>query len=84
MEQFEKLKIRLEKQTWPAIYPFKFVVPIDKLTQALNCLNDFEVETKFSKKGNYASLSFKPFMLNPDHVIEVYTRLTAVKGIMAL
>lgn len=80
----ENLRELLEKQEWPAIYPFKFIVPLDKFKELDEALSDFEKQTKPSSKGNYISVSFKPLMLNPDKVLEVYEKVYRIEGIISL
>lgn len=81
---YENLKKHLEKLDWPAIYPFKFIVPIEKLDEVHALFLGQETNTKISQKGNYASVSVSPYMYNPDKVIEMYMAAAKIEGLRAL
>ncbi len=74
----------LNKLEWPAIYPFKFIVPIDQLDALLVHFQMQETTIRLSKKGNYASVSATRFLLNPDKVFEVYEQVKEIKGLISL
>ena len=69
---------------WPAIYPFKFIVPIEKLNEVLDLFEKQESQTKLSRKGNYASVTVTPLMYNSEKVIEKYEEAFKIEGLMAL
>ncbi|MBA3901943.1 MAG: DUF493 domain-containing protein [Bacteroidetes bacterium] len=74
----------LNKMEWPALFPFKFIVPIDKLDELLGQFQLLETKIRLSKNGRYASLSTTPFLLNPDKVLEVYEQVSKINGVIAL
>lgn len=81
---FISLKKKLDLQEWPAIYPFKFIVPIEKIDQISALFEKQETETKISRKGNYISLTVRPFMYNSEKVIEIYVEALKIEGLIAL
>ena len=83
-QQLEGLKGTLSKMEWPALYPFKFIVPIEKLDEVLELFEKAETRTKISRKGNYVSVSATPFMYDSEKVIEIYTRALRIDGLLAL
>lgn len=80
----DKLRKQLEKLEWPALYMFSFIVPIDKLDEALALFLGQVTKTKISKKGNYASVSATSFMYTAEKVIEKYREAAKIEGIIAL
>ena len=83
-DEYEGLREQLEQMAWPAIYPFKFIVPIDKLEVTLNLFEKQDTTTKISRKGNYVSVTAKPFMYSSEHVIEKYKEANLIDGLLAL
>jgi len=81
---FRGLKTRLDQMDWPAVYMFKFIVPIDQIAAVSELFEKSDVVTKVSKKGNYISVTAKPLMYSSDKVIEKYKEAFQIKGIMAL
>lgn len=83
-DPYQGLRQQLEQLEWPRIYPFKFIVPIDKVDEVYTLFRKQDTTTKVSKKGNYISVTAKPFMYTADKVIEVYEKASKIKGLMAL
>jgi putative lipoic acid-binding regulatory protein len=83
-EQEKKLRIALASVKWPALYPFKFIVPLEQMQKVQSVLNQHETQTKVSRKGAYVSVSCTSYMLNEDKVLEVYKQMWDIKGIIAL
>jgi uncharacterized protein len=74
----------LNKLEWPALFPFKFIVPIGKLDELLGKFQLLETQIRLSKNGRYASLSATPFLLNADKVVEVYEEVAKIEGVISL
>lgn len=83
-DPYSGLRQQLEQLSWPRIYLFKFIVPIDKVDQVYTLFRKQDTTTKVSKKGNYISVTAKPFMYNSDKVIEIYEKAARIDGLMAL
>ncbi len=69
---------------WPTLYIFKFIVPKNKEQELKDLFPLHTAAEKESKKGNYASITFQMMMPSSDAVIEVYKKIAAVEGIIAL
>lgn len=84
---FDELKKKLEKSSWPMIYMFKFIVLSDnqKLAQVESLFgDDAEMKLQPSSNGKYTSVTAREVMLSPDHVIEIYQKASSIEGIIAL
>ncbi|PSR04018.1 MAG: DUF493 domain-containing protein [Bacteroidetes bacterium SW_11_45_7] len=81
---FQRLKDKLDRQEWPAVYMFKFLAPIEKLPEIRGLFDKEESKTTVSKKGNYISVTFTPMMYNSEKVIETYRQASRIKGVMSL
>jgi uncharacterized protein len=80
----EGLRKQLEKMEWPAIYPFKFIVPVGKLDEVLALFLGHDTNTKISEKGNYASVTVSPYMYSAEKVLEIYDKAAKIEGLRAL
>jgi uncharacterized protein len=80
----ENLLQTLNKLEWPSLFPFKFIIPVAKLDELLLYFQLQETKIRFSKNGNYVSLSVTPYLLNPEKVLEVYREVGKIKGIISL
>ncbi|MES2800113.1 MAG: DUF493 domain-containing protein [Bacteroidota bacterium] len=84
---FDKLKLQLEEEEWPAVYLFKFIVPNDdhKLALISAMFDDSsEIVLHQSANGNYVSVSVKEMMLDVDSIIEKYQKAAEIKGVISL
>ncbi|HTL82841.1 MAG TPA: DUF493 family protein [Bacteroidia bacterium] len=84
---FDELKKKLEKNSWPQVYMFKFIVPSDNqkiaLVQSL-FEDDAEISLQPSSAGKYTSITARQVMLDAESVIEVYKKASSIEGIMSL
>ena len=80
----ESLRDRLNHMEWPSLFPFKFIVPIQKLDELLANFLKQDTKVKLSSKGRYASVSVSSYLLNPDKVLDVYHRVEKIEGLIAL
>jgi len=69
---------------WPALYPFKFIVPIGKEQAVKDLFTKHTVTEKLSKQGNYVSISAQIMMPSSDAVIAIYEAASKIEGIVAL
>lgn len=88
-EFYKRLKEELTNTSlWPAEYLYKFVVPTDteKVKRVENIFNNMGavIKTNHSKTGKYTSISINVKMKNPDAVIEKYTEVADIEGIISL
>jgi hypothetical protein len=84
-EWINNFQIKLDEHySWPALYIFKFIVPIEK-EEELKSLFPLHVSTeKRSTQGKYVSITFNMMMPSSNAVIEVYGRVSSIEGIIAL
>lgn len=83
---FDNFREKLDKHyAWPALYMFKFIVPADH-QEELRRLFPLHVASteKRSGKGNYVSLTYQMMMPSSESVIQVYKKVSVIKGIVAL
>lgn len=81
---YEGLREQLEMLEWPAIYMYKFIVPLAGLDELLAMFEKEDTRTKISKNGNYASVTAKPYMYSVEKVIDRYKRASEIDGIIML
>ncbi len=80
-----KFKDLLNKNyTWPCIYIFRFVIPFTELSELERILPKEGMKFKPSKMGNYISVVIKMTMNSADEVIEIYKKVSHIKGIISL
>lgn len=83
-----KLRAQLqETQEFPLLYMFKFISPADN--QIIARISSFFGETalislKTSEKGNFTSFTAKEVMMSPDEIINIYEKVTQIKGVIML
>ena len=68
----------------PAPYTFKFIVPVERLSEIEALFPGEEIRYRASSKGAYASLTLDPVMDSAEAVEAVYRRAAAVKGVVML
>lgn len=78
-------KEQLEAQTvFPALYMFKFIVPIGKEKEVAGLLPNNEMILKKSKRGNYVSATIKAMMPSSDSIVAIYVKASEIEGIISL
>lgn len=86
-ELLGKLREKLEEQSWPDVYFFKFIVPTDntKIAMIYALFDDSaEIKLQESSSNKYTSVSIKTVMVDVDSIIEVYTKASKIEGIISL
>ncbi|HLW56071.1 MAG TPA: DUF493 family protein [Bacteriovoracaceae bacterium] len=73
-----------ESYSWPDYYEFKFIVKMSYKTDVLDKLVGFSISETISKNGNYVSISARKLMKSSDEVLEVYTLMSKIEGILSL
>lgn len=81
-DQFKRLLD--EQNDWPSTFTFKFIVPVERFEELKALIGRHEIETRPSRKGNYVSVTLAPLMDSAESVIQMYTRVSAVEGLVAL
>jgi putative lipoic acid-binding regulatory protein len=84
---FDELRNKLNKESFPSIYMFKFIVISDnqKIAMIESLFeDDAEVILQPSSNGKYTSVTIRQVMLSSEAIIEVYKQAAAVEGIISL
>lgn len=85
---FEKLYEILQKENWPQVYYFKFIVKADNhliaRVQSLFDAHVANISMRRSAKGNYVTISAKEMMLSAESVVERYKKASEIEGIISL
>lgn len=83
---FITFKEKLDQHyAWPALYVFKFIVPVERKDELLEMFPRHVTSTeKTSGKGNYASLTYQMMMPSSESVIDVYKKVATIEGLVAL
>ncbi len=81
----ESLRGKLDEfYDWPAIYPFKFIVPRESAGAVRELFADDPVEERESRNGRFISLTMEMHMHSGDEVIAVYQRVARVPNVISL
>ena len=84
-KSFEGLKERLDSYyQWPAVFPFKFIVPIEQYSQVVELLDDSNIKEKYSAQRRFVSLTSEKKLFSSDDVIKVYKIMEKIPGIITL
>lgn len=70
--------------TWPAPYTFKFIVPVEQMSEIEALFPGEAIRYRASSKGAYASLTLDPVMESAEAVEAVYRRVASVPGVVML
>ncbi|MCT4590328.1 MAG: DUF493 domain-containing protein [Carboxylicivirga sp.] len=88
MQEYTKLKELLaQNKKWPMLYMFKFIVPNegDKVKQVVDLLPKHgNVSYNHTKNLKYVSVTCKVSMKSANAIIEVTSKIAAIKGVMSL
>lgn len=69
---------------WPAIYPFKFIVPKEHTETVLALFADDPVRAKESSSGRFTAYTMEMHMHSSDEVIAIYQRVTRIPNVISL
>lgn len=87
-ERIKKIKESLrEVHQWPSVYIFKFIFEnsMEKREEVLSIFSeDVEVGVKYSREGNYVSLTIKEVIYKSQDVLDRYLEASKVEGVIAL
>ncbi|MFX3675454.1 MAG: DUF493 family protein [bacterium] len=80
----DRLKELLDNEhVWPSEYSFKFIVAAERLGEVVEILGE-GVVVKESKKGKYVSVTLTKLMDSSEAIIELYTKVATVEGVISL
>lgn len=81
----ESFREKLESEhTFPGLYLFKFIVPLERKDEVLKILPRGEVSMKESSRATYVSITLKAQVIESQQVIDIYSRAYQIEGIVAL
>lgn len=81
----EDFRKKLEAlQEFPCTYPFKFIVPAERVKQARELFPEGTTSVRLSRTGKYASVSADLTMNTADEIVAIYQRACSIEGVMAL
>ena len=81
-----KFKELLNKEySWPATYPFKFIVPTEEEKTVVALFSkEVEINKKPSSGGKYTSITIYATMTNADEILALYQAASSISGIISL
>jgi putative lipoic acid-binding regulatory protein len=82
----DKFKVLLDAtHTWPADYPFRFIVPKIALQDFLKLFPQILVhQERPSANGKYSSVSFHLRLNSSSEVMDIYNKARSFPGVIAL
>ena len=85
-EDEDKFKELLNKEySFPAIYPFKFIVPAGEEKAIENLFKKgVEIKRKPSSGGKYTSFTIYAMMANAEEILALYSAASSISGIISL
>jgi uncharacterized protein len=69
---------------WPALYPFKFIVPKEHTETVLALFADDPVRAKESSSGRFTAYTIEMHVHSSDEVIAIYQRVTQIPNVISL
>jgi len=74
-----------QEYSWPATYPFKFIVPAEEeKTIVALFTKEVEIKKKPSSGGKYTSITIYATMANADEILALYQAASSISGIISL
>lgn len=84
-ERLWKLRLVLDETVeFPSEYLFKFIVPKSEVHHVIALLDGMEIDERASANGNYVSVSAKKIFDTSDAIIQIYKKVSIIKGLIAL
>jgi len=82
---WDALRERLDRgHVWPHDYTFKFIVPVDRLSELESLWSDVPFRTRASRGGRYVSLTAVFRAASADEVVERYRQAAKIPDLLAL
>lgn len=70
--------------SWPASFPFKFIVPIEQANQVIELLDDPNLTSRPSTNGRYRAFSLEKNMRSSEEIIAIYEKMERIPGIISI
>tara|TARA_B100001778_G_C18554523_1_gene614632 strand:- start:747 stop:1013 length:267 start_codon:yes stop_codon:yes gene_type:complete len=81
----ESFKSSLEANyQWPAVFPFKFIVPKERSEQLIELLGDSPLIPRPSSGGRFIAYTMEKEVDSSDEVIALYNKASEIPGIITL
>ena len=81
----ESFKSSLEANyQWPAVFPFKFIVPKERSEQLIKLLGDASLSPRHSSGGRFIAYTMEKEVASSDEVIALYNQVSEIPGIITL
>ncbi len=81
----KSLKSKLDEHySWPSLYKFKFIVPVNSQSHLIELLPDGDLSIKKSRNGKYSSISLKRNITSSMEVIDIYRKVRGVENLISL
>lgn len=81
----EKFKALLDDQhEFPCDYSFKFIVKSHKVTELKSLVGEAQFRERPSKAGTYLGVTVTKTVTSSDHVLEIYSKVSVVEGLMSM
>ena len=81
----ESFREKLDQEyDWPALYTFKFIVPVKNREVVKEIFHNHTVVEKESSNGNYVSITAKVMAQSSDYIINIYLEANKVEGVISL
>lgn len=69
---------------WPCAFPFKFIVPADKLDEILGIFPGEEYTSRPSRTGKYVSVTIHKNVCSGEEVVQIYEQVGKTEGAICL
>lgn len=69
---------------WPCVFPFKFIVPSDKLQEILTLFPGEEHVCRASRTGKYISVTIHKNVCSSEEVVQIYELVGKTEGAICL
>ena len=69
---------------WPCSFPFKFIVPAEKLGDILALFPGEACTSRQSKAGKYVSVTIHKYVCSSEEVVRIYDQAGKINGVICL
>lgn len=84
-ERLWKLRLVLDETVeFPSEYLFKFIVPKAEVHHVIALLDGLDINERASANGNYISVSARKVFDSSEGIIQIYKKVSTIKGLIAL
>lgn len=84
-QNYHKFKEKLDDHhTWPSLYMFKFIVPVDKVDEIQQLFPKADIQSRYSRNKKYIGITAQLVMDSSEAVMHIYEKAHQVDGVIAL